>query len=43
MKATELINKFKQILLSTTDEVKEDAMVEETVELTETNEESKRC
>jgi len=41
MKATELINKFKQILLSTTDEVKEDAMVEETVELTETNEEVK--
>lgn len=41
MKATELINKFKQILLSTTEEVKEETIVEETVELTETNDEVK--
>ena len=33
MKATELINKFKEILLSTPKEVIEDTVVEETVEL----------
>lgn len=41
MKATELINKFKEILLSTTPEVKEETIVEETIELTETTDEVK--